>query len=242
MGQIKSNGISVWLDAKLNSMDRTPAKWLSIVNEFVKSHTNNVRSFEPDTNTVESIFTAMQLTYRECSANVLIQFPCKSHTLMVLSMLHDNNSVPVILNLSMKNNLHRWFSIRSLKWKGIFTWRKWRSFHGRQLSAHIRHSLLMWPWWQHYRRDVPIWSTWKLNLHDLHRELEFGYLLSIWHQSWRSDLFPISQCINSPQFNRLISSTRNGSIDGCVKIGCCEFKFESIQGSHAWKYGYKMEY
>lgn len=102
MGQIKSNGISVWLDARLNSIDRTPAKWLSTVNEFVRSHTNKVRSFEPDTKTVESILTAMQFTYRECSANVLIQLPCRSHTLIVLSMLHDNNSVPVMLNLLMR--------------------------------------------------------------------------------------------------------------------------------------------
>lgn len=50
---------------------------------------------------MESLLTAMQFTYLECSAIVLIQFPCRSNIFMVLSMLHVSNNVPRTLNLKM---------------------------------------------------------------------------------------------------------------------------------------------
>lgn len=58
-----------------------------------------------------------------------------------------------------------------------------------------------------------------------------GYLCSIWHQSWGSRLFEVSQSINTPQFNRLICSTRNGRIDGCITIGRCHSKSNWISFS-----------
>lgn len=106
IGQMKSSGTSVRLDAKLNKMDRTPVKWLSSVSVLVRSHIKIVRSLEPLQNTVESLFTAMQFTYLVCSVIVLMQLPCRSHTLMVLSMLQDNNNVPMTLNLQRKSRFN----------------------------------------------------------------------------------------------------------------------------------------
>lgn len=103
IGHIKSNGISVWLDAILNNNVRTPAKWLSNVNLFVRSQIKTVRSFDPDANTDESLFIAKQLTYRECSTRVFKQFPCRSHSLTVLSILDENSIVPMGLNLENWN-------------------------------------------------------------------------------------------------------------------------------------------
>lgn len=118
IGQMKSTGSSFWADAKLNSTERTPVKCVSMLSELVKSQMRMVRSLEPDTNTVESLFTAKQLTYLVCSVNVLMFLPCKSHTLIVLSMLQDSSSVPDILNLGkcceMKNNA----TALNLAWNG----------------------------------------------------------------------------------------------------------------------------
>lgn len=115
IGQIKSTGTSFLLDAKAKSIDLAPAKWLSTVNVFVKSQIKSVRSFEPDTKTVESKFTVMQLTYLECSASVFTQFPCMSQILIVLSKLHDSKSVPVELNLQWKNDSSERFHFEANK-------------------------------------------------------------------------------------------------------------------------------
>lgn len=62
IGQMNSSGTSVRLDAKLNNIERTPVKCESNVRLLVRSQTRIVRSFEPLQKTVESLFTAIQLT------------------------------------------------------------------------------------------------------------------------------------------------------------------------------------
>lgn len=127
IGHINSNGISVRLDAKLNKIDRTPVRWLSNESALVKSQIRMVRSFDPLQNTVESLFTAIQLTYLVCSVIVLIQFPCKSQILMVLSMLHDNNNVPMTLNLFEKKKCQCYAMFNEKCSKKIFS-HEWKYF------------------------------------------------------------------------------------------------------------------
>ena len=64
-----------------------------------RSQTITVLSFDPDAIIDALWLTAIQFTYRECSARVLIQFPCKFHNFNDLSKLADINRVPGVLNL-----------------------------------------------------------------------------------------------------------------------------------------------
>lgn len=75
IGQMNSNGMSVRVKAMLNRADLTSTIFESIVNLPVTSHMITDLSFDPDAISVDSLFTATELTYRECSASVFKQLP-----------------------------------------------------------------------------------------------------------------------------------------------------------------------
>lgn len=75
IGQINSNGMSVCLDAKSRTNVDGSDRCESTVKEEVVSQIIIVLSFDPDAIIVDERLMERQLTYRVCSARVLMQLP-----------------------------------------------------------------------------------------------------------------------------------------------------------------------